>query len=137
MKIVVTFFYLGKHWSDGLQWLLFFTTTTHRARSAVSFSLNLDKPFNLSALINETLAPPLLLSPPPSLPPPNVVRRFSIVNENGTMSDEFEVRDFDPDEVLGNWGSQNGTVAESKPSRSASSIPNETKRQVLWVKDSE
>ncbi|XP_048442609.1 putative B3 domain-containing protein Os03g0621600 [Pyrus x bretschneideri] len=51
------------------------------------------------------------------------------------MCDEFEVGDFDPDEVLGNWGSQNGTVAESEPSRSASSIPEESKRRVLWFRN--
>ncbi|CAN6705083.1 unnamed protein product [Malus baccata var. baccata] len=134
VMIAVTCFYLGKHWSDGSQQLLFFTTTTttRRAPSAVSVSPNLDKPFNLSALINETLAPPPLLPPPsppppppspppPSLPPPpppDVVRRFGIVDENGTMSNEFEVGDFDPDEVVENWGSENGTVPESEPSRS-------------------
>ncbi|RXH94499.1 hypothetical protein DVH24_024183 [Malus domestica] len=122
VMIAVTCFYLGKHWSDGSQQLLFFTTT-RRAPSAVSVSPNLDKPFNLSALINETLAPPPLLPspPPPSLPPPpppDVVRRFGIVDENGTMSNEFEVGDFDPDEVVENWGSENGTVPESEPSRS-------------------
>ncbi|TQD76642.1 hypothetical protein C1H46_037832 [Malus baccata] len=131
VMIAVTCFYLGKHWSDGSQQLLFFTTTTtttRRAPSAVSVSPNLDKPFNLSALINETLAPPPLLPPPPppsppppSLPPPpppDVVRRFGIVDENGTMSNEFEVGDFDPDEVVENWGSENGTVPKSEPSRS-------------------
>ncbi|RXI08904.1 hypothetical protein DVH24_023048 [Malus domestica] len=115
VMMAVTFFYFGKHWSDGSQQLLFFTTTTSRAPSAVSVSPNLDKPFNLSALINETLAPPPLL---PSPPPPDVVQRFGIVDENGTMSDEFEVGDFDPDEVVENWGGQNGTVAESEGSGS-------------------
>ncbi|KAM1053920.1 hypothetical protein FF1_001377 [Malus domestica] len=115
VMMAVTFFYFGKHWSDGSQQLLFFTTTTSRAPSAVSVSPNLDKPFNLSALINETLAPPPLL---PSPPPPDVVQRFGIVDENGTMSDDFEVGDFDPDEVVENWGGQNGTVAESEGSGS-------------------
>lgn len=34
------------------------------------------------------------------------------------MSDEFEVGEFDPDDVVENWGSQNGTVAESDGSGS-------------------
>ncbi|KAB2629078.1 hypothetical protein D8674_033873 [Pyrus ussuriensis x Pyrus communis] len=38
------------------------------------------------------------------------------------MSDEFEVGDFDLDEMLGNWGTQNGIVAEGELSRSAPSL---------------
>ncbi|BFG22727.1 hypothetical protein CerSpe_090010 [Prunus speciosa] len=115
--VSITFFYLGKHWSDGSQQLLFFTTT-RRAPSTVSLSPNQNKPFNLSSLIPQAQPPPPSPprpSPPPP-PPPDVIQRFGIVDENGTMSDEFEVGDFDPDEVVENWGSGNGSVAESEAS---------------------
>ncbi|KAL6290997.1 hypothetical protein ACE6H2_008507 [Prunus campanulata] len=119
VMVSITFFYLGKHWSDGSQQLLFFTTT-RRAPSTVSLSPNQNKPFNLSSLIPEAQAPPPSPPPPslppPSPPPPDVIQRFGIVDENGTMSDEFEVGDFDPDEVVENWGSGNGSVAESEAS---------------------
>ncbi|KAK9913600.1 hypothetical protein M0R45_037411 [Rubus argutus] len=125
IMIAVTFFYLGKNWSSGTQQLLSFTTTTpSRSPSTVSVSPNLNKQFNLSALLNETLAPPPLLPrphaspPPPAPPPPDAIQRFGIVDENGTMSDEFEVGEFDPDDVVENWSGQNGTVAESDGSGS-------------------
>ncbi|KAM5556493.1 putative methyltransferase PMT11 [Rosa sericea] len=125
IMISVTFFYLGKSWTGGAQQLLSFTTAATRRSppsAAVSISPNLNRPFNLSALLNETLAPPPLLpppspppptpSPPPPAPPPSdVIQRFGIVDENGTMADDFEVGEFDPDEVVENWGGQNGTAA--------------------------
>jgi hypothetical protein len=91
--LAATFFYLGKHWSDGYPQLIFFTTTLQAP--SVAISPNHDKPFNLSALVdqNQTLA---LAPPPPSPPPPPPpLQRFGIVDENGTMSDDFEVGEFD------------------------------------------
>lgn len=107
--LAATFFYLGKHWSDGYQQLIFFSTA--RQTPSVSISPNHDKPFNLSALIDEnenltvpdkTLAP--IYVPPPSPP----VQRFGIVNENGTMSDEFEVGELDVD-LVEDWRNETKT----------------------------
>ncbi|KAL6126665.1 hypothetical protein ACLB2K_074711 [Fragaria x ananassa] len=125
IMISVTFFYLGKNWTGGTQQLLSFSSAAGRSPPSVSISPNLNYPFNLSALLNETLAPPPLppppsppppplLSPPPPAPPPSyVIQRFGIVDENGTMADEFEVGEFDPDEVVENWSGKNETAAES------------------------
>ncbi|KAI9193975.1 hypothetical protein LWI28_001982 [Acer negundo] len=54
------------------------------------------------------MAPALVLHPPP---PPPEFKQFRIVNENGTMSDEFEIGEYDPDLVEMNWGNENGRVA--------------------------
>ncbi|KAM6582308.1 hypothetical protein CsatB_009310 [Cannabis sativa] len=115
--ISLTFFYVGKHWSDGYQQLVFYSTTatptpaTTTQTSSVSISPNHNKSFNISSIIPENSVP--LVSEPPAvpLPPPSPepIQRFGIVDENGTMSDEFEVGEFDPDEVVENWGIGNGT----------------------------
>lgn len=99
----ITFFYLGKHWSDGYQQLIFFTTTqgpnpNPNPNTVVTVSPNYNKSFNVSALIdhiNQTHPPPENALPPPP-PPPDSIEKLGIVNENGTMSDEFEVGDFNP-----------------------------------------
>ncbi|KAK4856325.1 hypothetical protein QYF36_016326 [Acer negundo] len=57
------------------------------------------------------MAPALVLHPPPPPPPPPEFKQFRIVNENGTMSDEFEIGEYDPDLVEMNWGNENGRVA--------------------------
>ncbi|KAL4032327.1 hypothetical protein IC575_005398 [Cucumis melo] len=115
--VAVTFFYFGKHWSDGYQQLIFFSTTAttqpSSSSSSVSLSPNYNKHFDISNLIdrNDTQTIPdktLNLDPNPSPfnpppPPPDSVQRFGIVDENGTMSDQFEVGDFDP-EYVDNWG---------------------------------
>ncbi|KAB1217821.1 putative methyltransferase PMT11 [Morella rubra] len=112
--LAATFFYLGKHWSDGYQQLIFFSTA--RQTPSVSISPNHDKPFNLSALIDEnenltvpdkTLAP-IYVPPPSPPPPPPPVQRFGIVNENGTMSDEFEVGELDVD-LVEDWRNETKT----------------------------
>ncbi|KAL1327285.1 hypothetical protein HN51_037347 [Arachis hypogaea] len=83
--IAVTFFYLGMHWSDGYQQLVFFSDPN--PNRLVSTSPNFDKQFNVSALINDFQPPPevALESPQPE------VKKFGIVSENGTMSEDFEV----------------------------------------------
>ncbi|KAI9196707.1 hypothetical protein LWI28_026286 [Acer negundo] len=53
-------------------------------------------------------APALVLHPPP---PPPEFKQFGIMNENGTMSDEFEIGEYDPDLVEMNWGNENWRVA--------------------------
>ncbi|KAF3433652.1 hypothetical protein FNV43_RR24755 [Rhamnella rubrinervis] len=117
--ISVTFFYLGKHWSDGSQQLVFFTT---RQTPSVSVSPNSGKSFDIASLItaNDTQSVPVKtfsseqVQSPPTIPPPppRSFQRFGIVDENGTMSDDFEVGDFDPDEVVENWATENGTKVE-------------------------
>lgn len=138
--ISLTFFYLGKHWSDGYSQLIFFNETRF-APSSVSISPNHDKPLNVSSLIEQNLtsaAPEKVLAsaaapapapapspilgssppppPPPSPPPPSdSVQRFGIVTENGTMADEFEVGDVDP-EFTESWGNESETGTDESTS---------------------
>ncbi|KAL5733168.1 hypothetical protein ACOSP7_032509 [Xanthoceras sorbifolium] len=130
------FFYLGKHWSDGSQQLVFFTARSENNKNgddAVSLSPNLNKSFNISSLIsqNQTETAPLrsqdrevssspALVPPPPPPPPPEVKKFGIVNENGTMSDEFEIGEYDPDMVETTWGNENGTESAADAEDSGS-----------------
>ncbi|CAL5367884.1 unnamed protein product [Camellia sinensis] len=116
--ISLAFFYLAKHWSDGSHQLIFFNSrqtplSSSKTPTPISLSPNLNKTFNLNSLINNTtqtqpLSDPTLPSIPPTshptpLPlPPH--ERFGIVDENGTMANDFEVRDFDSG-VVDNWGS--------------------------------
>ncbi|KAK8476890.1 hypothetical protein V6N13_043136 [Hibiscus sabdariffa] len=106
--ISVSFFYLGKHWSDGSRQLFFLSRqspfeTTSSAPS-IALSPNLDKEFNISALINTPGPSPVKKIRPP--PPPPEFETFGILDENGTMSDKFEIGEFDPN-LVENWG--NGT----------------------------
>ncbi|GAB4827505.1 hypothetical protein Ancab_034388 [Ancistrocladus abbreviatus] len=110
----IAFFYVGMHWSDGYNQLIFFTTTTSLPHF-VSLSPNFNKSFDISSLINSsttdnnTPSVDSLSPPPPSPLPPPAVKRFGIVDENGTMTEDFEVGTFDPD-VVENWG--NASEAE-------------------------
>ncbi|ESR48859.1 hypothetical protein CICLE_v10030904mg [Citrus x clementina] len=116
-----TFFYLGKRWSDGNQRILFFSSYTSSRTSQqngyVSHSANLNKSFDISSLIsqNQSLASPYIVPSPATvdpLPPPPPPERFGIVNEDGTMSDDFEIGEYDPDLVETEWnGDRNGTEA--------------------------
>lgn len=108
--VSVTFFYLGKHWSDNIQQLVFFSP--HQT-SSVSLSPNNDASFNISSIVAEVGVPPPADPPPPpppaeQTPPQPPITKFGIVDQNGTMANEFEVGEFDPDEVVENW-SGNGT----------------------------
>lgn len=115
------FFYLGKRWSDGNQRILFFSSYTSSRTSQqngyVSLSPNLNKSFDISFLIsqNQSLASPYIVPSPATvdpLPPPPPPERFGIVNEDGTMSDDFEIGEYDPDLVETEWnGDRNGTEA--------------------------
>jgi hypothetical protein len=128
--ISITFFYLGKHWSDGYQQLIFFTQDSEsdlNSNHQVSISPNFNKSFNVSSLIDHNdveKVPEKILTQPP--PPPAVVQavvepvdesvqKFGIVNENGTMSEEFEVGSFDP-EMVDDW--VNETQVEKEGSES-------------------
>ncbi|KAJ0103412.1 hypothetical protein Patl1_06448 [Pistacia atlantica] len=107
------FFYLGKHWSDGYQQLVFFSTFRSSQDAAVSMSPNSNKSYDISSLIadNETQSQSqfnLVPSPSPS-PPSDSIKKFGIITEDGTMSDEFEVGEYDPDLVETDWDNDNGT----------------------------
>ncbi|RZB72892.1 putative methyltransferase PMT11 isoform B [Glycine soja] len=120
--IAVTFFYFGKHWSDGYQQLVFFTQRSDsdpNSNPVVSTSPNYAKPFNVSALIENNSQP----GPPENVPPPppeeGSIEKLGVVNENGTMSDEFEVGDFDPG-MVEQWVNET-QVDESEGSSSSPS----------------
>ncbi|KAI4299527.1 hypothetical protein L6164_032979 [Bauhinia variegata] len=124
--VAVAFFYLGRHWSDGYQQLIFFTSNSQE--SVVSLSPNYNKFFNVTALIDQNqtqaasdkaLAVPSVPPPAPTFPPPPVdsFKKFGILNENGTMSENFEVGEFDP-ELVDNW--VNDTQVETEESSGSS-----------------
>jgi len=116
--IAVTFFYFGKHWSDGYQQLVFFTTQRSDpdpdTSPVVSTSPNYDKSFNLSALIDQNRTQPVPENAPPPKLPEGSIEQLGIVNDNGTMSNEFEVGDFEPG-MVDQWvnGSQVGREGSS------------------------
>ncbi|CAL5402472.1 unnamed protein product [Camellia sinensis] len=87
--------------------------SSSKTPSPISLSSNLNKTFDLNSLINNTTQTQPLSDPTlPSIPstshpkplPLSPQERFGIVDENGTMPDDFEVGDFDPG-VVDNWGS--------------------------------
>ncbi|XVE52618.1 hypothetical protein DITRI_Ditri02bG0136200 [Diplodiscus trichospermus] len=112
--ISITFFYLGKHWSDGSRQLIFFSrqfpSDTIASSPSIAISPNLNKDFNISALIN-TSEPETQPKPDASVKTSPEIKSYGIVDENGTMSDEFEIGEFDPD-LVDNWG--NGTEIEAE-----------------------
>ncbi|KAE8683096.1 putative methyltransferase PMT11 [Hibiscus syriacus] len=133
--ISVSFFYLGKHWSDGSRQLVFFSRQSPSSATSsvpsVAISPNFNKELNVSVLINATevetsseSAEPVisnerqsvsaLKAAPPPPPPPPEIKSYGIVDENGTMSDEFEIGEFDPD-LVENWG--NGTEIETETNK--------------------
>ncbi|XP_042494088.1 probable methyltransferase PMT11 [Macadamia integrifolia] len=140
--ISVGFFYLGKHWSDGYEQLIFFNnrqSTGDDQTLSVAISPNANNEFDLSLLIgnqtdnvpdrtislnstppeNSSSSDPPPSPPPPSPPPPPApLERFGIVNEDGTMADEFEVGEFDP-EIVENWGNDNETKESQSQSESS------------------
>ncbi|KAK9683343.1 hypothetical protein RND81_10G133700 [Saponaria officinalis] len=101
----LSFFFLGLRWSTASSSAVLFSSSsasTTTASATVALSPNLHHSFNLSSLINSTDA---TLSPPPPPPPPTPpppeeaqepLKRFGVVDENGTMTDNFEIGEFDP-----------------------------------------
>ncbi|KAE8712044.1 putative methyltransferase PMT10 [Hibiscus syriacus] len=67
----------------------------------------------ISNVQQSVLASKTALNPPPPPPPPEI-KSYGIVDENGTMSDEFEIGEFDPD-LVEDWGS--GTEIETETSK--------------------
>ncbi|KAJ6983056.1 hypothetical protein NC653_026007 [Populus alba x Populus x berolinensis] len=119
--ISITFFYLGKHWSNsGYQQLLFFSTP----QNSISISPNNDKSFNITSLIPLiqsdhppteqaiTPTPPSIYPPPDESPLSNPNRTFGIIDSDGKMTDDFEVGEFDPD-IAENWGNETGIESAS------------------------
>ncbi|RVX15797.1 putative methyltransferase PMT10 [Vitis vinifera] len=103
--IVLSCFYLGKHYSDGYQQLSFFSTFhSPQIDVAVGVSPNVGKFSDQN--LNLTAPPSIPGSPPKNSKnaPPPAVERIGIVDEDGAMSVEFEVGEFDPHSVedLGN-----------------------------------
>lgn len=112
--VSLAFFYLGCRWSESNGspgQLLFFSRRSPapavaRSPNADSSSINLSSVTTNSSYgaddsdatvlpLEPSLDPPPPPPPPPQPPPPLV--RFGIVDENGTMREDFEVGDFDPD----------------------------------------
>ncbi|KAK9742422.1 hypothetical protein RND81_03G171700 [Saponaria officinalis] len=88
-------FFLGLRWSD-VGAAAFFSSSSYPAASSsttavassISLSPNLHKSFNLSSATTS----------PPSPPPPRTaapLRRFGILDENGSMTDDFEIGEYD------------------------------------------
>ncbi|CAN4095835.1 unnamed protein product [Withania somnifera] len=112
----IAFFYLGKHYSDGSQQLVFFNSRQHSSLLTnpmdqfVAISPNFNKSFDLKSVINDTTIlierPSVSLPPPP--PPKEAVEKMGILDEKGVMSDDFEVGDFDA-KLVDNWGVENET----------------------------
>ncbi|KAJ9673515.1 hypothetical protein PVL29_023216 [Vitis rotundifolia] len=107
--IVLSCFYLGKHYSDGYQQLSFFSTFHSPQNDSI-----IDVAVGVSPNVGKFSDQNLNLTAPPSIPgsppknsknaPPPAVERIGIVDEDGAMSVEFEVGEFDPHSVedLGN-----------------------------------
>ncbi|RZC90929.1 hypothetical protein C5167_028761, partial [Papaver somniferum] len=81
-----------QHWSDGYQQLVLYTNQQQITEKTVAISPNANK--TTISLMNESSS----VSPSrPPKPPPVIAEKFGIIDENGVMSDEFEVGDFDSD----------------------------------------
>ncbi|CAN8284798.1 unnamed protein product [Cochlearia groenlandica] len=140
--VTVSFFYLGKHWSDdGYKQLVFFSGATDaNSVPEISTSPNSNRIFNISSIIEIPSAsqpsspsvaaettehvkvesyppPPSPIASPKQIasspPPPGTIRSFGIVDSNGVMSNDFEVGEIDSDSVEEEWVNHT-EIAESK-----------------------
>ncbi|XP_058099400.1 probable methyltransferase PMT11 [Magnolia sinica] len=108
--ISFAFFYLGKHWSesDGYQPFVFFNNRQFLPSISFSPNVNITRS-DISSLIpnqtetiflpNTALPPEKPPSDPPPVAPPPPPDRYGIVDENGTMRDDFDIGEFDPDMI--------------------------------------
>ncbi|KAK6933127.1 putative S-adenosyl-L-methionine-dependent methyltransferase [Dillenia turbinata] len=144
--ISFAFFLLGKHYSDGYEQLLFFTSKQNPTVLSVSLSPNLNRTYDIQSLVNnktetqpfpdQTLVPSPTISsspppPPPSVPPPPPeIQRFGVVNENGTMAEDFEIGEMDPDYVV-NWRNVSESEVEGSGGGGGSSSRVRVKKFVL------
>lgn len=144
LSISIASLYLGKGWSESggyqqqQQQLIFFSSPSASPASAhqVAPSPTSGKSFDLSDLIlqgpEETVAPPpnvgssesfptaMAFTTPPPTPPmappsPPKITRLGVVDENGTMSDDFEVGVFDQG-FVDDW-KNNGSELETSGSK--------------------
>ncbi|WOG93955.1 hypothetical protein DCAR_0313245 [Daucus carota subsp. sativus] len=99
--ISLTFFYLGKIWSqnNGDQKLIFFTTQSLLSPSKVILSPNLNKLFDLSAIISNDTASDFKTLAPVSPLSDDFVERMGVLDEAGAMTEEFSVGEFDAELV--------------------------------------
>ncbi|PIA47544.1 hypothetical protein AQUCO_01400292v1 [Aquilegia coerulea] len=130
--ISFAFFYLGTKFSDSTtQPLIFFNSKQHQSSSSQSIALspNFNKTLDLNVFIsNQTSSdsPPISQSaPPPPPPPPLVLERLGIIDENGTMSENFEIGgEFDPNlvENLGDGNDEGKGVVEKNDEKEKSRV---------------
>lgn len=122
--IFILFFYLGMQWSqsDGYSQLVFFSSTQNPSSRSVSLSPNINATFNLSSVSNDPPPPPQNIPssfPTPSggavssssssyVPPQPALQRLGVLDDNGIMTDDFQIGDIDPD-VIDNWAVSNET----------------------------
>ncbi|KAK4799283.1 hypothetical protein SAY86_024648 [Trapa natans] len=130
VSISIAFFYIGNRWSvpgsGGYQRIIFFSPTSASASARqVSFSPNLGKSFNLSAVIShgpeQSIAPSLNVGATVSAataltaaPPPPQIAWVGIVNENGTMSDDFDVEEYDS-QLVDDWKYNESEIDTTAP----------------------
>ncbi|KAJ4965135.1 hypothetical protein NE237_016984 [Protea cynaroides] len=119
--VAFAFFYFGKHISDGTQPLVFFNT-----RQQAPFN-NQSPSISISPNAKEAVDLPrfnLNPAPQPSSPLPSPLalfpERVGIVDENGVMSDEFKVGEFDPD-LIEKWGDVSDQVEKGDENVAVSS----------------
>ncbi|KAL5102002.1 hypothetical protein RYX36_006329 [Vicia faba] len=100
------FFYLGKHWSNHYQQLIFFTATSSSTSHHASTSPDLNKTFNITSILNKQTL---------KTSEPLKIKKFGVLNDDGTMSDGFEIGEFDPDNT-------DESVDEKQPDASSSEL---------------
>ncbi|KAG0477451.1 hypothetical protein HPP92_014292 [Vanilla planifolia] len=139
-------FFLGKHWSNNSQQLIFFTSGTKPGGGGgpyVAISPNANRTFDVPSYIVNVSAPSTVppppnfaipsslpptnhipsLSPPPPLPPPP--ERFGIVDEKGEMTESFDAGTFDADL---------GEISELEQEAEQWSGVNEDSKRIVKVK---
>ncbi|KAF4346731.1 hypothetical protein CsatB_018634 [Cannabis sativa] len=102
--ISLSVFFLGTHFYSNSYYPLAFNFFSPASSSDAggdgdfrAFASSVVSPSPMESPASPPLpSPPLIVSPPPPPPPPPVARRTGIVDENGAMSEEFEVGEFDP-----------------------------------------
>ncbi|KAL5991755.1 hypothetical protein ACLOJK_012666 [Asimina triloba] len=122
---LIVLFYLGKRWpeSDGYQRTLFFGNRP--SQPSVGISPNANRDFHLTSLIsNQTVPAP---DPDPALsqssdPPPPPPDRFGIVDQNGTMTNNFDVGPVGQDSIESS-GEGNSTEGIDRESEETTDVP--------------